>query len=73
MSDNKSKTSTSHVENPSEEVRKTSMGARATDSARVMKFTKALSGTMVILGMILRLLFDLYAQTMDDKYMLLSR
>ncbi|KAL5082659.1 hypothetical protein RYX36_011080 [Vicia faba] len=50
-SDSKSKTSTSHVENPSEEVhvRKTSMGARTTDSARVMKFTKALSGTMVIL------------------------
>ncbi|CAK8535963.1 unnamed protein product [Lathyrus sativus] len=48
-SDNKSKTSTLHVENPPEEVRKTSMGARATDSARVMKFTKALSGTMVIL------------------------
>ncbi|XP_058780268.1 GTPase-activating protein GYP1-like [Vicia villosa] len=49
--DSKSKTSTSHVENPSEEVqvRKTSMGARATDSARVMKFTKALSGTVVIL------------------------
>ncbi|CAI8592181.1 unnamed protein product [Vicia faba] len=50
-SDSKSKTSTSHVENPSEEVhvRKTSIGARATDSARVIKFTKALSGTMVIL------------------------
>ncbi|XP_004486870.1 uncharacterized protein [Cicer arietinum] len=47
--DNKLKTSTSHVENPSEEVQKSSMGARATDSARVMKFTKVLSGTMVIL------------------------
>ncbi|GAU21975.1 hypothetical protein TSUD_111150 [Trifolium subterraneum] len=47
--DNKLKTSTSRVENPSEEVRKSSMGGRATDSARVMKFTKVLSGTMVIL------------------------
>ncbi|XP_027342893.1 GTPase-activating protein GYP1-like [Abrus precatorius] len=48
-SENKLKISTSHVENPSEEVRKSSMSARATDSARVIKFTKVLSGTMVIL------------------------
>ncbi|WJX74598.1 hypothetical protein P8452_58230 [Trifolium repens] len=47
--DNKLKTSTSRVDNPSEEIRKSSMGGRATDSARVMKFTKVLSGTMVIL------------------------
>ncbi|XP_057457863.1 GTPase-activating protein GYP1 [Lotus japonicus] len=47
--ENKLKISTSHVENPSEDVRKSSMGARATDSARVMKFTKVLSGTVVIL------------------------
>ncbi|WJX69726.1 hypothetical protein P8452_53925 [Trifolium repens] len=47
--DNKLKTSTSRVENTSEEIRKSSMGGRATDSARVMKFTKVLSGTMVIL------------------------
>ncbi|MCI00770.1 TBC1 domain family member 22B-like, partial [Trifolium medium] len=38
--DNKLKTSTSRVENPPEEIRKSSMGGRATDSARVMKFTK---------------------------------
>ncbi|KAK2425113.1 Ypt/Rab-GAP domain of gyp1p superfamily protein [Trifolium repens] len=47
--DNKLKTSTSRVENTSEEIRKSSMGGRTTDSARVMKFTKVLSGTMVIL------------------------
>nr|ACU24163.1 unknown [Glycine max] len=45
--DNKLKISASNVESSSEEVRKSSMGARATDSARVMKFTKALSETMV--------------------------
>ena len=52
---NRLKISTSHVvvERPSEEeVRKSTMGARATDSARVMKFTKVLSGTMVILGIL---------------------
>ncbi|XP_061365127.1 GTPase-activating protein GYP1-like [Gastrolobium bilobum] len=47
--ENKLKISTSLVENPPEEVQKSSMGARATDSARVMKYTKVLSGTMVIL------------------------
>ncbi|RDX76159.1 TBC1 domain family member 22B, partial [Mucuna pruriens] len=47
--ENKLKISTSHVERPSEEVQKSSMGARATDSARVMKFTKVLSGTMVVI------------------------
>ncbi|AES67792.1 putative Rab-GTPase-TBC domain-containing protein [Medicago truncatula] len=45
----KLKTSTSHAENPTEEIRKSSIGGRTTDSARVMKFTKVLSGTMVIL------------------------
>uniref|UniRef100_A0A7N2MSJ5 Rab-GAP TBC domain-containing protein n=1 Tax=Quercus lobata TaxID=97700 RepID=A0A7N2MSJ5_QUELO len=45
----KLKTSTSEIENTSKEVQKSAMGARATDSARVMKFTKALSGTTVIL------------------------
>ncbi|KAK4566524.1 hypothetical protein RGQ29_002691 [Quercus rubra] len=45
----KLKTSTSEIENTSKEVSKSAMGARATDSARVMKFTKALSGTTVIL------------------------
>lgn len=33
-------------------MQKPTMGARATDSARVMKFTKALSGTTVILGIL---------------------
>ncbi|XP_020224653.1 TBC1 domain family member 22B [Cajanus cajan] len=47
--ENKLKVSASNVESASEEVRKSSMGARATDSARVMKFTKVLSGTMVVL------------------------
>jgi hypothetical protein len=45
----KLKTSISDIENTSKEVQKSAMGARATDSARVMKFTKALSGTTVIL------------------------
>lgn len=47
---NKLKSSTSNIENTSKEVQKSPMGARATDSARVMKFTKVLSGTTVILG-----------------------
>ncbi|MED6112920.1 hypothetical protein PIB30_066142 [Stylosanthes scabra] len=47
--ENELKLSTLRVENPSEEVRKSSTSARATDSARVMKFNKVLSGTMVIL------------------------
>ncbi|KAK7312390.1 hypothetical protein VNO77_36203 [Canavalia gladiata] len=45
----KLKISTSFGESPPEEIRKSTMGARATDSARVMKFTKVLSGTVVIL------------------------
>ncbi|KAI4334623.1 hypothetical protein L6164_019288 [Bauhinia variegata] len=44
---NKLKMSTLHIENTSKEVQKSSMGARATDSARVMKFTQALSGSTV--------------------------
>ncbi|OIW03760.1 hypothetical protein TanjilG_30036, partial [Lupinus angustifolius] len=48
-SESKLKISTAPVENSSEFVRKSSMGGRATDSARVTKFTKVLSGTMVIL------------------------
>ncbi|XLR40756.1 hypothetical protein S83_025416 [Arachis hypogaea] len=43
------KLSTLRIENPSEEVQKSSVSTRATDSARVMKFNKVLSGTMVIL------------------------
>ncbi|KAL6202079.1 hypothetical protein ACLB2K_025790 [Fragaria x ananassa] len=46
---NKLKISTSNVENTSEGPQKSVIGARATDSARVMKFTKVLSGTTVIL------------------------
>ncbi|CAI9108617.1 OLC1v1008264C1 [Oldenlandia corymbosa var. corymbosa] len=45
----KMKTSTSLPENLSKEVQKAPVGARATDSARLMKFTKELSGTTVIL------------------------
>ncbi|CAL0332447.1 unnamed protein product [Lupinus luteus] len=47
--ENKQKISASAVENSSELVWKSSIGGRATDSIRVMKFTKVLSGTMVIL------------------------
>ncbi|CAL0322094.1 unnamed protein product [Lupinus luteus] len=47
--ESKLKISTAPVENSAEFVRKSSMGGRATDSARVTKFTKVLSGTMVIL------------------------
>ncbi|XP_031740622.1 GTPase-activating protein GYP1 isoform X1 [Cucumis sativus] len=45
---NKSKSSTSNTEDLTKEVEKPIMGARATDSARVMKFTKLLSGTTII-------------------------
>ncbi|ESW03914.1 hypothetical protein PHAVU_011G051800 [Phaseolus vulgaris] len=45
----KLKVSTSFGGNLPEEIRKSTMGARATDSARVMKFTKVLSETVVIL------------------------
>ncbi|XP_044473888.1 GTPase-activating protein GYP1-like isoform X2 [Mangifera indica] len=38
----------SNIETMFEESHKSTMGARATDSARVMKFTKELSGSMVI-------------------------
>lgn len=51
--ENKLNVSASNVESPSEEVQKSSLGARATDSARVLKFTKVLSGTMVVLGIII--------------------
>ncbi|KDP43912.1 hypothetical protein JCGZ_20922 [Jatropha curcas] len=46
---NKLKPSVSSIEIASKDVQKIPMGARATDSARVMKFTKELSGTTVIL------------------------
>ncbi|KAL6970721.1 hypothetical protein U1Q18_030414 [Sarracenia purpurea var. burkii] len=41
---NKSSSSTSSIENTSREPQKSTMGARATDSARLMKFTTVLSG-----------------------------
>lgn len=50
---NKLKTSNLDIEDTSKEVPKSTMGARATDSARVMKFTKVLSGTSVILGIVI--------------------
>ncbi|XP_060216879.1 GTPase-activating protein GYP1 [Lycium barbarum] len=43
------KSSTSNSEYTSNEVQKPSIGSRATDSARLMKFTKELSATTVIL------------------------
>ncbi|KAL2506232.1 Ypt/Rab-GAP domain of gyp1p superfamily protein [Abeliophyllum distichum] len=48
-STDKMKASTASTENTSKEVQKTAMGARSTDSARLMKFKKELSGTTVIL------------------------
>lgn len=52
MTTNKLKPTNSNVEITSKEVQKSVMGARATDSARVMKFTKELSGSTVTLGML---------------------
>lgn len=49
---NKLKSSISNSDITSKEVQKSTMGARATDSARVIKFTKELSGSTVILGTI---------------------
>lgn len=46
---NKMKLSASKSENSIKEVQKPSLGARATDSARLMKFTKELSTTTVVL------------------------
>ncbi|CAA3029240.1 GTPase-activating GYP1-like [Olea europaea subsp. europaea] len=46
---NKTKASVSSTENTSKVVQKTATGARSTDSARLMKFQKELSGTTVIL------------------------
>ncbi|XP_042499303.1 uncharacterized protein LOC122077425 [Macadamia integrifolia] len=42
--------SITNMESTSREAQKLMFGARATDSARVMKFTKELSGSTVILG-----------------------
>ncbi|CAA2975021.1 Hypothetical predicted protein [Olea europaea subsp. europaea] len=46
---NKTKASTLSTDNTSKVVQKTAMGARSTDSARLTKFQKELSGTTVIL------------------------
>lgn len=46
---NKLKSSTSNIENTSKEAHKSPIGTRATDSARVTKFTKELSAPTVIL------------------------
>ncbi|KAK4421541.1 hypothetical protein Salat_2104700 [Sesamum alatum] len=46
---NDTKSSTTDSENTSKEVYRSTMGARATDSARQMKFTKELSGSTVFL------------------------
>ncbi|KAK4781681.1 hypothetical protein SAY86_015783 [Trapa natans] len=48
-STNNLKSSTSKIETNSKEVEKPTIGARATDSARIMKFTKILSAPAVIL------------------------
>jgi len=48
----KLKVSTSFGGNLPEEIPKSIVGARSTDSARVMKFTKVLSETVVILGIL---------------------
>ncbi|MBA0828262.1 hypothetical protein Goarm_012965, partial [Gossypium armourianum] len=47
--DNKLTSSTSKNDDAANEVQNSAMGTRATDSARVTKFTKELSGQMVIL------------------------
>ncbi|KAL0366626.1 UNVERIFIED_CONTAM: hypothetical protein Sradi_3552700 [Sesamum radiatum] len=47
---NDTKSSTTGSENTSKEVHRSPVGARATDSARLMKFTKELSGSSVFLG-----------------------
>ncbi|OMO71108.1 hypothetical protein COLO4_28386 [Corchorus olitorius] len=46
---NKLRSSTSNIENSAKEGQKSAVGARATDSARVTKFNKELSGQMIIL------------------------
>ncbi|PON77713.1 Rab-GTPase-TBC domain containing protein [Parasponia andersonii] len=46
---NKLKSSTSQTDVTANEIQKSSVGARATDSARLTKFSKVLSGTTIIL------------------------
>uniref|UniRef100_I1LQB1 Rab-GAP TBC domain-containing protein n=1 Tax=Glycine max TaxID=3847 RepID=I1LQB1_SOYBN len=63
----KLKVSTSLGGSPPEEFRKSTMGARATDSARVMKFTKVLSGTVVILDKLRELAWSGVPDNMRPK------
>ncbi|KAK7264371.1 hypothetical protein RJT34_31979 [Clitoria ternatea] len=59
--------STSLGESPPEEVRKSAVGARATDSARVMKFTKVLSATVVTLDKLRELAWSGVPDNMRPK------
>ncbi|KAL2328882.1 hypothetical protein Fmac_022309 [Flemingia macrophylla] len=61
------KVSTSFGGSPPEEIRKSTMGARATDSARVMKFTKVLSGTVIILDKLRELAWSGVPDNMRPK------
>ncbi|CAJ1933371.1 unnamed protein product [Sphenostylis stenocarpa] len=63
----KLKVSTSFGGSLSEEIRKSTMGARATDSARVMKFTKVLSETVVILDKLRELAWSGVPDNMRPK------
>ncbi|KAJ1410468.1 Rab-GTPase-TBC domain [Sesbania bispinosa] len=65
----KLKMSTSFIEreSPSEEARKCTMSARAMDSARVMKFTKVLSGPVVILDKLRELAWSGVPEYMRPK------
>ncbi|KAH7848881.1 hypothetical protein Vadar_009687 [Vaccinium darrowii] len=56
---NKSRSSTSSGEDIASESQKSTMGARATDSVRLMKFTKALLGPTVILDKLSELSWEL--------------
>ncbi|KAG4973891.1 hypothetical protein AAZX31_11G122400 [Glycine max] len=64
---NKLKVSTSLGGSPPEEFHKSTMGARATDSARIMKFTKVLSGTVVILDKLRELAWSGVPDNMRPK------
>ncbi|KAK7341554.1 hypothetical protein VNO80_24488 [Phaseolus coccineus] len=63
----KLKVSTPLGGNLPEEIRKSTMGARATDSARVMKFTKVLSETVVILDKLRELAWSGVPDNMRPK------
>ncbi|GER38635.1 Ypt/Rab-GAP domain of gyp1p superfamily protein [Striga asiatica] len=61
------KSSSSSGESTSNEIHKSSMGARSTDSARLTKFTKELSGSSVILGLYLSPILHSAMFCEDDK------